>query len=155
MIPAASAVHVPAVATAVRNVECRSAEIEICAVWISCIYAESPYSVVPYQRTIEISSRAECAVLPVVEDVAQVEVTSCPVCAIQVVVRIYTHEIVEVYLVSSLILFVGEIQFVCHLVGQEQCSLPCLLVAHSHCRHCYCEHHSYCCLLYTSDAADE
>lgn len=54
VIPAASAVSVPAVSAVVCGIECRSAEIEICAVRVACIDAESPHAVGPYKRTVEI-----------------------------------------------------------------------------------------------------
>ena len=54
VIPAASAVSVPAVSAVVCGIECWSAEIEICAVRVAYIDAESPHAVGPYKRTVEI-----------------------------------------------------------------------------------------------------
>ena len=67
----------------------------------------------------------------------QVEVALTPIVTVEVVVCIDTHEVVEVYLVGSLILCVTEIKFIRHLVGEEQSLLACLFVAHGFCRNCH------------------
>lgn len=110
--------------------EGRTAEVEVTAVRIACIDAEVPIARRPVERTVEIGSVKERPVLPVEQYVTQVEVAPCPVITVEVIGRGYSHEIVEVHLITSLILFLGQIQFVCHLVGQEQRLLTCLFVTH-------------------------
>jgi hypothetical protein len=55
--------------------------------------------------------------------------------------RIQTHQIVEVNLIDSLILFLGEAQFVSHLVAQEECIISFYLVANSISRDGHNHHH--------------
>ena len=69
--------------------------------------------------------------MPVEEHIAQVKVAMRPVCTIEVVIGVYAHQVVEVDLVGSLVLILGEVELVCHLVGEKQSLLACLLIAHS------------------------
>ena len=112
-------------------------EEEIVAVWVAGVDTEVPVAGIPVERTVEIGRGNVCAVLPVEQYVAQVEVALTPVVTIEVVVGIDTHEVVEVYLVGSLILCIAEIKFIRHLVGEEQSLLACLFVAHGFCRNCH------------------
>lgn len=139
VIPAASSVAVPAMASAIYSPEVWTSEVEVVAVRVACVDTEVPVACVPVQWTIEISCIAECAVLPVEQYVAEVEVTTCPVNAVQVVDCVYTHQIVKVHFVGSLILLFGEVQFVSHLVCQEQSLLACLFVTHCLYRCCHCK----------------
>ena len=111
-------------------VEVRTAKVEVVAVWIAGIYCEVPASGIPVERTVEIRGCAESSVLPVEQDVAEVEVALSPVCSVQVVIVVDSHQIVKVHFIGGLILVVGEIELVCHLVGEEQCSFASLLVTH-------------------------
>ena len=101
--------------------------------WIVREDAEVPVACVPVEWTIEVFCCAEATILPIPEDVAQVEVTSCPVCSIAVVHGVYTHEVVEVYLVCCLILLFCQVKLVCHLIGEEQSLLTSLLITHCVC----------------------
>lgn len=130
-VPTASGVHSPAVTATVADVEVWAAKIEIVAARVSGIDAEVPISSPPIKWAIEICGIDIRAILPVEQDVAQVEISLCPIDAIKVVIVIDTHQIVEVDLVCSLILVVGQVEFVCHLVGEEQGTLPSLHVAHA------------------------
>lgn len=120
-------------------------EVEVVAVRIASVYSEVPNACTEVERTIEVGCLAEHTVLPVEEHIAEVDVTPTPVVAVEFVIGVDTEQIVEVYLVSRLILVVGEVQLVSHLIGEEQRLFACLTVAH--CAGCYCEtkHHYYCC----------
>ena len=112
-------------------------EEEIVAVRVAGVDTEVPVAGIPVERTVEICRGNVCAILPVEQYVAQVEVALTPIVTVEVVVCIDTHEVVEVYLVGSLILCVTEIKFIRHLVGEEQSLLACLFVAHGFCRNCH------------------
>ena len=111
----------------------RTTEVEIVAVRIAAVDAEVPICSIPVYRAIEVGCIAEQLILPVEEDVTQVEITVCPVNTIEVVIAVDTHQVVEVHLVCCLVLLLGEVQLVSHLVGEEQSLLACLLVAHCAC----------------------
>ena len=130
MIPASSAVYSPAVVASIANVEVWSTEEEVVAARVTCVDSEMPVTAVPVERTIEVGGIAESAILPVEQDIAQVEITLSPVYAIQVIVSIDAHQIVEVHLIGCLVLIIGQIQLVSHLVSQEECLLACLFVTH-------------------------
>ena len=134
MIPTASAVHSPTMTTTIDIPEVRTSEVEVVAVGIAGIDAEVPVAAVPVARAIEIRGCQVGVVLPVEQDVTQVEIALCPVNTVEVGLRVDAHQVVEVDLVGSLILLLGEVQFVCHLVGEEQSLLAGLLVTHCACR---------------------
>ena len=118
-------------AAAIADVHSRAVEVEVVAVRVAGVYAEVPVASVEVERTIEVGCIAEGAILPVEQNVAHVEIAVAPVGPIQVVDSIYTHKVVEVYLVCCLILVVGQIQLISHFVGQEQSLLTSLLITHS------------------------
>ena len=130
MIPAASAIHPPAMTSAIDSPEMGMAKVEVVTVRVAGIDAEVPVAGFPVEGTIEVGSCHEGVVLPVEQDVAQVKVALCPIDAIQVVDGIDAHQVVKVHLVGGLVLLLGEVQLVCHLVGEEQCLLAGLLVTH-------------------------
>ena len=140
LIVASTAIPVPAVAATIAHVEVGTSEVEIVAPRIVGIDAEVPETCVPVQRTVEIGGCTIEVPLPRIENVAEVKVATLPVGAEDVVTASDTHQIVEVDLVGCLVLCVGEVQLVCHLVGQEQCLLASLLVAHGVCACCYRQH---------------
>ena len=117
----------PAVTSAVHGVEAWCTEIEVVTVWIAGIHTEVPIACVPVEWTIEITGVAVHAVLPVEQNITQIQVAALPVEAVQVVIVVDAHQVVEVDFVCSLILVIGEVELVCHLVRQEQ-SLPTRLV---------------------------
>ena len=117
----------PAVTSAVHGVEAWCTEIEVVTVWIAGIHTEVPIACVPVEWTIEITGVAVHAILPIEQNVTQVQVAALPVEAVQVVIVVDAHQVVEVNLIGSLILVIGEVEFVCHLVRQEK-SLPTRLV---------------------------
>lgn len=112
----------------VRNVESWATEVEMVAVRIACVDAEVPVTTFPPDRAIEVSGIAEHTVLPVEEDVTEVEVTACPAIGIDIIIRVDAHKVVEINLVGSLVLRLGEVELVCHLVGEEESLLTSLLV---------------------------
>lgn len=75
-----------------------------------------PIASVPVEWTIEITGVAEHAVLPVEQNITQIQVAVLPVEAVQVVIVVNAHQVVEVDFVCSLILVNGEVQLVSHLV---------------------------------------
>ena len=133
VVEAMSAVHVPAMTTSVGHIEMRPAKEEIVAMGVAAVDAEVPVACLPVEGTVEIRGGNESLPLPVEKDIAQVEITTLPIGAEHIRTACHSHQIVEVDLIGSLILFVGEIQFVRHLVCEEQCLATGLLIAHSTC----------------------
>ena len=130
VVPAAASVVMPGVGATIDTVERGAAEVVVVAVGIAGVDGEVPASGVPIERAIEVGGVAEGAILPLQEDVAHVEVPPPPVVAGKVIHRVDAHQVVEVDLVGGFILRFAEVQLVSHLVGQEQCLLACLLIAH-------------------------
>lgn len=108
----------------------RAAEEEIIAVGIARVHGEVPDIVEEVKRAVEIGRFEEKVVLPVEQDIAQIEVALQPVIAVKVVGRTDAHEIVEVHLIARLILLVGEVELVRHLVRKKQRALAGLVEAH-------------------------
>ena len=133
VIPTMTAVHSPTVASTIGYIEVRTSEIEITAVRIAGVDSEVPETSIPVEGTIEVGSIHKSTILPVEQDVTEIEVASCPVCAVQVVNSLYTHQIVEIDFICCLILILCEVQFVCHLVREEQCLVTCLFITHGVC----------------------
>lgn len=95
--------------SAVHGVKVWCAEIEVITVWIAGIHTEVPIACVPIEWTIEITGIAVHAILPVEQNITQIQVAALPVEAVQVVVVVDAHQVVEVNLVCSLILVIGEV----------------------------------------------
>ena len=114
----------------VGGIEVGSAEVEVVATRIAQVNAEVPVAGIPVERAIEVAGGTEGIPLPRVEDVAEVEVATLPVDAEDIGLARHTHQVVEVDLIGSLVLSVGQVQLVGHLVRQEQCLVAGLLVAH-------------------------
>ena len=114
----------------IANVEVWYTEEEVVAARVTCVDSEMPVTSDPVERTIEVGGIAESAKLPVEQDIAQVEITLAPVYAIQVIISIDAHQIVEVHLISCLVLIICQVQLVSHLVSQEESLLACLFVTH-------------------------
>ena len=144
VVVAVSAVHVPGVTAAVGGIEVRASEVEVVTDGIAGVNAEVPVSCAPVERTVEVGSGHEGVPLPLVEDVAHVQIAALPVGSVDVVVARHTHQVVEVDLVGSLVLCVRKVQLVGHLVGEEQSLVAGLLVAHCTCRQGCCQHHHQC-----------
>ncbi len=134
VIIAVSAVHVPAVATPIGSIEMGASIVEIVAVGIAGIDAEMPVARAPVEGAVEVGGCDIGIPLPIIEDVAQVEVTTLPEGTVHIVYAGDTHEVVEVDFVCCLILGIGQVELVGHLVGEEQGFVAGLLVAHGRCR---------------------
>ena len=130
MVPTATTIHPPTVASTIDCPEYGVTEVEVVTVGVAGIDAEVPVAGFPVEGAIEVGGCYIGVVLPVEQDVTQVKVALCPVYAIQVVNGIDTHQVVKVHLKGGLVLLLGEVQLVCHLVGEEQCLLAGLLVTH-------------------------
>jgi hypothetical protein len=108
----------------------RTTEIEIVTMWIASIDTEVPVTVLPPQWAIEITCCAESLILPVEKDISQIRITMNPIVRKNIVICIYTQEIVEIHLICSLILLFIEVKLICHLICKEQSLLASLLVTH-------------------------
>ena len=142
MIPATTTVHSPAVSSTIDVVEVRTAKVEIVTARITGIDAKVPIAGVPVKRTIEVGSFQIHTILPVEENVLQVEVTLSPVNTVEVTLTVYAHQIVKVHFVCCFILFLCKIQLIRHFVGEEESLLASLLITHCFCRYC---HDDQCC----------
>lgn len=120
----------PAVSPTVGCIEVGASEVEVVATRVAGIDAKVPEAIAPVQWTIEIGSCHEGIPLPAKQDIAEIQVTTLQIDTIHVVVGAYSHQVVEVDLVGSLILFVVEVQLIRHLVGEEEGLITCLLVGH-------------------------
>ena len=118
----------PTVTAMVRGEEVWATEVEVVAMRIAGVDAEVPVAAIPVQWAVEIGGCTEGIPLPLVEDITQVEVPALPIDAKHIVVTGHSHQVVQVDLVGCLILGIAQVQFVCHLVGQEQGLVACLLV---------------------------
>ena len=133
LVETASSVHPPAVSATIGDIKGGTSEVEVVAVRIARIDAEVPVACVKEQGTVEIGGCAVEIPLPRVENIAQVEVAALPVGAKHIVLAGNTHEVVEVYLVGSLILSVSEVELISHLIGEEEGFVASLLVRHGAC----------------------
>ena len=140
VVVAVSAYYVPGVSATIAGIEHGASEVEIVAVRIAGIDAEVPVAVAPVEWAVEVAGCAEGPPLPVEQDIAHVQIATLPVVAIDVVVARHTHQVVEIDFVGGLVLFVSQVQFIRHLIGQEQRLVACLFVAHCLTRCCYCQH---------------
>ena len=127
-IPAATSVVMPAVSTAIGHVEVWTTKVEVVTMRVAGIDAEVPVSSLPVQRAVEIGGCAEQVPLPAIEYVTQVQVATLPVGAEHIAITSHAHQVVQINLIGCLVLCVSQVQFVCHLIGQEQCLSASLLV---------------------------
>jgi len=139
VVPAVSAVHPPAVSATIDGIEVGRSKIEVAAMGITCVDAEVPETTAPVKRTIEIGGFNKSTILPIEQDITEVEITTLPVGAIEVGLRVDTHQIVEVDLIGCLVLFLGQVELIRHLVGKEECLLASLFVTHGVCLDCESE----------------
>lgn len=84
VIPSTSSYTMPSVTATVGVPEVGTTEVEVGAVRIAGIDAEMPVTSVPVERTVEITCCAEGIVLPVEQDVTQVEVSASPIFSVEV-----------------------------------------------------------------------
>ena len=121
---------IPGMASGVGEHEVRTTEEEVVAMRIARIDTEVPEAIAPVERTVEVRGTAVSAILPVEQDVAQVEVALPPVDTVEVVVVVNTHEVVEIDLIGCFILLVGEVKLIGHLIREEKRLIARLAVTH-------------------------
>lgn len=85
MIPAPATVSVPAVPSVVCYHEIGAAKVEEVAARVTGVDAEVPVATVPIQRTVKVGGCRVGAVLPVEQNVTEVEVALPPIYPIEVV----------------------------------------------------------------------
>jgi hypothetical protein len=138
VIPRATTIVMPSMSASIGYIEMRTTEIEVITMRIACIDAEVPVATLPPQWAIEIACCAESLILPVEKNISQIHITMNPIVRKNIVICIYTQEIVEIHLICSLILLFIEVKLICHLICKEQSLLASLLVTHciSLCEEC-------------------
>jgi len=119
-----------AVTASVGNPYAGTTVVEVVAIVVA-IDGEEPAACTPSDRTEEIVGCKKQAVLPVVQDAAQVVQTIVVITTIEVGRRTNPQKIVEVDFVGIVILLVVEVEFVCHLVRQVEGF--CLCATETHC----------------------
>lgn len=103
------------------------------AVGISAIQSQAPCPSHPVERAVKIVDVDKEAVLVAAEDIPEITVSPLPINAIKVLRTVDTEEIVEVDFIDGFHLLQGKIEFVCHLVSEEQSFLTCLVIPHGFC----------------------
>ena len=133
------AVVVVAVTAFVGLISRRSSTIVVVLVGITVVDDKAELFACVGDGTVEVFHRDESVVLCYGEHVLQFGVASCPVHSVEVACHFHVHDVVEVDFVGSVILVVGESQFIGHFVGQEQGLVTCLAVTHGVCvcQHCH------------------
>ena len=139
LIPAAVAVHAPRVCTTVGGVEHRSSKIEIVTPRIVGINGKVPEASIPVERTKKIGGRPVETQLPVEQDIGHVRIATLPPHGIDIIDTGHSHQIIEVDFIDRLILLVRQVEFVGHLVGQEQGFVAGLFVTHRVSCGCECQ----------------
>jgi len=140
VVVAAIAVDMPRMSATIGDIEVRTSEVEVVAMRIAGIDAEVPVAGLPVEGAIEIGGCQEGVPLPVEKNITQVKVTTLPVNTEYIVATSHTHQIVEIDLIASLVLLVGEVELIGHLIGQEQSLVTGLLETHGGGRDCDCQH---------------
>ena len=140
VVIAAVAVDMPGMSATIADIEGRRSEVEVVTVRITGVDAEVPVASFPVEGTIEIAGCDKGIPLPVEKNITQIEVATLPVDAKHVRATRHTHQIVEVDLVTSLVLLIGEVELIGHLIGQEQGLSAGLLETHGGGRDCDCQH---------------
>ena len=120
LVIASAAIVAPAVTATIGQVEMWTTEIEVVAMRIAGIDAEVPYTSLPVERAVEVGSCAKQIPLPAIEYITDIQVTALPVGAKHIVIACDAHQIVQVNLIGSFILCIRQVQFVCHLICQEE-----------------------------------
>ena len=110
---------VAAVTATIGNPHAGTAEVKIVAIVIA-IDREEPAACPPHDGTEEIVRCKQQAVLPVVQDAAEIVDSVVVIDTIKVGRRVDTEEVVEVDLVGIVILLVVEVEFIRHLVRQVE-----------------------------------
>ena len=128
LVPA-NVVVLLAVLSAVVAVRAWHGVVHLRAVGVARVHLEH-HAVAPFGRRVEVVGLVELAVLHRREHEVDVVVAAAKVRALDVLRRVYRHEVVEVDFVHGVILRLVKPQLVGHLVGEEQCFLAGLVIAH-------------------------
>ena len=128
LVPA-NVVVLLAVLSAVVAVRAWHGVVHLRAVGVARVHLEH-HAVAPFGRRVEVVGLVELAVLHGREHEVDVVVAAAEVRALDVLRRVYRHEVVEVDFVHGVILRLVKPQLVGHLVGEEQCFLAGLVIAH-------------------------
>ena len=140
IVVAAISVDMPGMSATIADIECRRSEVEVITVRISGVDAEVPVACLPVEGTVEVAGCQEGIPLPVEKDITHIEVATLPIDTEYIGAAGHTHQIVEVDLITSLVLLVGEVELIGHLIGQEQSLSAGLLETHGGGRDCDCQH---------------
>ena len=85
--------------------------VEMPSVIVS-IYCECPSTSLPSHRTIEVGECHILVVLPAVQDIVEVSVTTVPPSSENISVSVQAHQVVEIDLIDCLVLCSGEVELV-------------------------------------------
>ena len=129
-VPACVEMNVSAiVATSVVDEDRRTSLEEMVSVAVDAVDAEAPYAIPPGDRGEEILEASKLLVLPGGEHVLQVSVATVPPYATDIGTGVDHEQVVEVDLVDGIVLRVCQVQFVSHLVAEEECLVPSIIIA--------------------------
>ena len=101
----------------VNVIEGWSSKVVVVAAWVAGVNAKSPIACVPSQWAVEICSLNICTILPIIEYIAQICISMCPVCPVEVIYCVDTHEVIQINLVCCFVLCFSQIQLVSHLIA--------------------------------------
>ena len=108
------------VASSIYRISVRTCPVVVAAVGIASVDRVVPSSSSPSQRTVEVVQPHVAVPLVSAEHVPEVGVAAAPPASVEVALVVHAEQVVEVDLVCQFILFVVEVELVCHLVGEEQ-----------------------------------
>jgi len=131
------------VSSSVNTESVRTGAIEVIAVSIASVDWVVPSAASPCQRAIEVVEPNVDTILIVGENIAKVCVAAAPPCAVKVTVVVDAEQIVQVHLVGQFILLFGQVEFVCHLVGEEEGLTLCFVDWQGVHRQRRCEKHGH------------
>ena len=131
------------VSSSVNTESVRTGAIEVIAVSIASVDWVVPSAASPCQRAIEVVEPNVDTILIVGENIAKVCVAAAPPCAVKVTVVVDAEQIVKVHLVGQFILLFGQVEFVCHLVGEEEGLTLCFVDWQGVHRQRRCEKHGH------------
>ena len=98
----------------------RTSFVEVIPVGVVAIDVESHMTGIPRKWTVEVR---QCEVLIVLIDSQyklKVGVSPVPPRAVEVVASVHAHQVVEIDFIDCVILVIRQVQFIGHLVAQEQ-----------------------------------
>lgn len=108
------------VPSSIYRIAVRTCPVVVATVGIASVDRVVPSSASPSQRTVEVVQPHVAVPLVSAEHVPEVGVAAAPPASVEVALVVHAEQVVEVDFVCQLILFVVEVELVCHLVGEEQ-----------------------------------